>query len=386
MHRGFRRRRRSTSVPHLELRSTAAAHEINVLAFSPFGNDKLWAGDGGYIATSDDGGEHWTTITPANVIGDDGVERVSGFGSYRQNLWFAMSEVDGARSDGLRGFAIDYSPDAGRSWITSSLSGCGTCSMTFSFIGPRNGWTLSTSGQLYRTTDGIHWALLTTLPTLLSAEPYVAGEASGVVFTSATNGWLTAGVTLFHSLNGGVSWRPVRLPQSRLLRDVVGETGSPDFFSPTNGVVAVGLANGQMFVDETTDGGARWTANPLPLRFTLSPIEAPPPTASPYFASQLVWSMYSQSELFVTDDGGTAWHRVAVPDVRLGDETQRSVSGFAMANRDDGWISLNLAVPYARYGACSITNQRACGTAILFMSTSDGGRNWHLVPAHGIKY
>jgi photosystem II stability/assembly factor-like uncharacterized protein len=193
-------------------------------------------------------------------------------------------------------------------------------------------------------------------------------------------------VTLFHSLNGGVSWRPVRLPQSRLLRDVVGETGSPDFFSPTNGVVAVGLANGQMFVDETTDGGARWTANPLPLRFTLSPIEAPPPTASPYFASQLVWSMYSQSELFVTDDGGTAWHRVAVPDVRLGDETQRSVSGFAMANRDDGWISLNLAVPYARYGACSITNQRACGTAILFMSTSDGGRNWHLVPAHGIKY
>jgi hypothetical protein len=79
--------------PHLraspavtDLSATALAHEINVLAFSPFGDHKLWVGDGGYIATSNDGGQQWATITPTNVIGDDAVERVSGSGAFGQSL------------------------------------------------------------------------------------------------------------------------------------------------------------------------------------------------------------------------------------------------------------------------------------------------------------
>jgi hypothetical protein len=370
----------SGSVSPSSLKSVTANQGVNVLAFAPMQDGRLWAGNGAYIATSDDEGQRWSTVTPPNVADDDAVERVSGFSSFGDHLWFAMTAARGAGVDGQRGFAVDYSPDGGRTWSATSISDCGSCSMTFSFIGPRDGWMLSTSGQLYRTMNGVRWRLIARLPTLLSSSPYEAEAASGVTFTSTSDGWLASGGKLYRSVNSGLSWTPVQLPQGS-----PEELGPPVFFTSAEGAVAVGVRGGRRYIDETTNGGGTWSTYSLPLALADSSNLVPRPIPSPNFSSASVGSMYSQSEIYLTSDGGIKWYRVAPPHVHIGLETQLSISGFAMVTATQGWVIFNLSVPSSRFGACTVRNKRACAISTLFMSTSNAGKSWQRVEMTGVR-
>jgi hypothetical protein len=91
--------------------SSNYSNDLVALSFSPIVGEQLWAGNGGAIYRSDDGGIRWRTITPPNLVGDDAAVRVTGFTSYGgSQLWFSATEA-GNVTRHLRAFAIDHSAD-----------------------------------------------------------------------------------------------------------------------------------------------------------------------------------------------------------------------------------------------------------------------------------
>ena len=125
------------------------------LSFSPIAGEDLWAGNGGTIYRSDDGGLRWTNITPANLVGDDPAVRRTGFTSYGgSQLWFFATEAGNVSAQHLRGFAIGHSADGGRTWTWTGVPTCSGCSMSLSFVSSTRGWALGNNGNFYETTDG----------------------------------------------------------------------------------------------------------------------------------------------------------------------------------------------------------------------------------------
>ena len=337
------------------------------LTFSPIVGDDLWAANGLDIARSNDGGAHWTNITPPNLVGDDPGARIAGFASVgADDLWFAATEAGDVTPQHLRGFAVERSTDGGRTWRWTAVPTCSGCSMSLSFLTPRRGWTLGSNGNLYTTTDGgAHWLLRTKAPTFPSAMP------ANLDFTSRATGWLAASPSLYTSDDGGQRWRSVALPPASTGARAV-TVGAAHFFGTQLGILPAVLSNGHTVTYETSDGGRHWTAQPSPVSLLVG---APGRWTVPVFSasSRDVWSIQSGygplADLFVTANGGHSWTRVLPPPTYA--EAQ-PIWKLAMANATSGWI-LASAAP------CPTGRARGnCGVAIL-LRTSDAGRHWQAI-------
>ena len=176
------------------------------LAFDMFDGSDVWAANGLGIWRTDDNGNHWHEILPANLVGDDPAVRLTGFGwSGSQHLWFSASEAGDVTKQGLRGFAIERSADGGRTWRWTALPSCAGCSMSFSFVNPTHGFALGSNGNLYSTFDGgASWSLV---PTLLPRS-----DVPALDFVSSELGWSSSGRLLERTTDGGRTWERVVLP------------------------------------------------------------------------------------------------------------------------------------------------------------------------------
>jgi hypothetical protein len=336
------------------------------LIFSQISGEVLWAANGFAMERSDDGGVRWTDITPANLVADDPGARIEGFTARGlHDLWFAASDAGDATAQGLRGFAIEDSSDGGARWQWTAVP-CSDClSMALSFVTAARGWALGTPGRLYTTADsGRRWSALPNAPAASSAP-------RGLTFTGALTGWLTTGPNLYVSHDGGLHWRPVRLPRATP-GTAPFRLGRPQFFGRRVGVIPGVQIGGETVIYETSDAGKQWTAIAVPVvrqigargRWQL-------PQAD--FSTRKVWSLQllngPLAPLIVTANAGRSWTRVPEPPTYA---DVQPVWQFAMAIPTDGWL-LAAAAP------CAPGRPSAdCGVPLM-LRTTDTGRTWRVI-------
>jgi photosystem II stability/assembly factor-like uncharacterized protein len=296
------------------------------------------------LAITNDGGGTWRDVSyPPNMPYDDAnLDDVAALGNH---LWLTadnlhVSSINSSTDGGSDlAMAMDRSSDGGRHWQVAYFS-CGEiCGAQLSFTSSRDGVMLGqafserrdggTTGVLYRTTDGgASWHEVGRTP--------VTGSVS---FVSDTVGWIsssTRSVTvdgdnnytfvsvpageLFTTVDGGKTWRRVRLPSVPRYGKLPVAYGRPVFFDSQDGVLPATLgANGAIDVlYMTTDGGRRWVAHLTPFdpahiprttsggEITNIASDVSTPTASS-------WRVLAGSILYRTDNAGRSWTSVDMP-------------------------------------------------------------------------
>jgi photosystem II stability/assembly factor-like uncharacterized protein len=335
--------------------------------------------DGVYL-TADDGAR-WVNVTPpslrANPILLNHVFGVASFGADR--VWLLVSANAGY------GTRLVYTWDAGRSWRTTPLvpgpSGAPSSFLpgdanpaTPAFSSADDGWILAglgprDRGGLFRTRDGgARWSFV-------AATPF----QGSVVFTSQTGGWgisaptwtnagtvKTAGGALYHSTDGGVTWRRVQLPAISTYRRARVTFGLPTFFGSSDGVLAGRLydtrTGGEPVVVYTThDGGATWHGRLAPQNAATRRYQQGSFTVPFAASSPTHWAMYAGSTLYTTADAGLGWTTVRPKLPKAVAAVDRLVSAgpaamWAQANGHTG----NLYPPY-------------------LLRSVNGGRSWNML-------
>lgn len=320
----------------------------------------------GVYTTADDGA-HWVSVTPPNLRANpillNHVDGISSFGADR--VWLLVSANAGY------GSRLVYTWNGGRRWrITPLVPGPSGAPLSFlpgdanpttpAFSSADDGWIIASLGPndrggLFRTRDGgAHWSFVADAP-----------FQGSVVFNNRTDGWgisaptwtnagtvKTPGGALYHSTNGGVSWRRVQLPPIFAYRRARVTFGLPTFFGASSGVVAGRLYNTQtgaepVVVYVTNDGGATWHGRLAPQttatrRYQQGFFSVPFAVSSPSH-----WAMYAGAILYTTDNAGLSWTsiRPKLPKVvaevdRL--DSARPATMWAQAHGHTG----NLYPPY----------------------------------------
>lgn len=364
----------------------AAAHslsgslaEAQLIRSTGLGRGVVVNYDGVYM-TADDGA-HWVNVTPPSMrtqpILLNHTFGIASFGADR--VWLLVSANAGY------GTRLVYTWDAGKSWRTTPLVAGPTGlpssflpgdanPMTPTFLNAKDGWILAGSlpgdrGSLFRTRDGgVQWSFV--------ARALFRGS---VVFATQTDAWgITAptwtnvgtikkdGGVLYHSTDGGVTWRRVQLPPISTYSATQSTFGLPIFFDSRNGVVAGRLYDTAtsaqpVVVYSTHDGGLTWQGRVAPQTaatrsyqqgFFSVPFAASSPTR---------WAMYAGSTLYTTSDGGLKWttvHPQLPKAIAAVDEldSARATAMWAQANGHTG----NIYPPY-------------------LLRSLNGGRTWSML-------
>jgi photosystem II stability/assembly factor-like uncharacterized protein len=234
------------------------------------------------------------------------------------------------------------------------------------------------------------------------------GGVQGLVLLSPKVGWVWARGALWRTVDGGRSWRRIRLPAR-------GELFAGGYFSRDRAVVALGGGStaGSAVLYATADGGRRWAVRGrVPMGATA---EFRSPTDGWAVA---VGTGAAGSEAFavwVTHDGGRTWRIVRsepmggggsgdVGWVRFTTPTsgwlalvRMASPGFDLARTTDGgrtWRSVRLPVgrspstqvllqPPSFWGETGVMSAWQDGRLVTFHTTS-GGATWSAIPAQGI--
>lgn len=157
-------------------------------------------------------------------------------------------------------------------------------------------------------------------------------QGGSLVFSSRTSGWAItaptstnagtvkkAGGTLYHSTDGGATWRrvdlPPILPTGGSHRRIPATFGLPVFFGRGEGVLAgrvYDTVSGAepVVVYTTRDGGRTWQGrlapqNPATRRYQQGFFTVPFAAAGPSR-----WTTYAGSTLYTTTDAGATWTTV----------------------------------------------------------------------------
>ncbi len=157
---------------------------------------------------------------------------------------------------------------------------------------PQTLFVLAAKSGLFRSVDdGASWQTVPFSHTL--------GGWAHIDFTSATEGWLFDQYTVYHTLDGGVTWLPgIGVPYNYYV-----STGAV-YFSPQIDMVG----SNQGWVAYTTDDGATWKTSYLPVPIT-STDEIYNVSAGP--SGQLLAA--SQNDLYASYDGGKTWQLETFP-------------------------------------------------------------------------
>jgi photosystem II stability/assembly factor-like uncharacterized protein len=344
------------------------------------GSDQQFVENFSGVYSTIDGGQSWRNITPpiltANPVLLVHVDGVSSFGAER--VWLLVS------ADAGFGTQLLYSWNGGTTWnLTPSLSdqgglpsflANGTAVSTPDFTTAQEGWVLARTGgsrtdELYRTNDGgAHWMFVSDTP--------VTGA---VIFTNGDDGWgitefipndqggvRTPGGALYRTINGGMTWQPVRLPAIRDGHHDPVTYDVPSFFSSKVGVVAgrldaAGNSNEPVVVDVTHDGGASWAQRSVPPSSTTRSYQQGFFSVPFSAASATDWSVFEGSVLLTTNDGGRTWTLIhpKLPDIAP------TVNELYAGSGTRSW-------------ALAVRRMRESSSQYLIV-TANGGRTWKAV-------
>lgn len=268
--------------------------------------------------------------------------------------------------------------DGGRSWTAEGTLTAAYVYGSLDFVDPEHGWFIDLrcegpsscwSTVLFRTTDaGATWQQVATsaLGKVGPAGRLPAGLDQPVSFSDPSTGWIAgdqAGVSpnLFVSHDGGASWSAQPLPSTATPPKGGAET--PVFWSSQDGAVLASSGGGEggsaLYI--TSDGGCRWIERNLP-------DDGLVPDAIDFIDSATGWLLAEAASagpggaqippysLWVTRDGGETWARVWT-----GGSLGFSEIDFVTAQL--GW-----AVTYDENGLAGLVR------------TADGGTTWTPVP------
>jgi len=252
------------------------------------------------------------------------------------------------------------------------------------FVDPEHGWWSLIPGgsgetshlSLYRTVDGgAHWSEVarapgTAAPAGAPATATVPGgcDTNGAVFVDATTGWLTGtcgdvDAYFYASHDGGATWTAQPLPPS-------GSTGipvttPPRFSSPSDGAMVMNIVGSifqSAFIYVTTDGGSTWAVHPTPANLVQSLDFVDPDQGWLLMVDQgEVTNGVGQAVLYATQDGGRSWAMVDANGLPL-------LAGLEVdfLNSEEGWAAPLLEGP----GVPALSG--------MLLQTDDGGTDWNL--------
>jgi photosystem II stability/assembly factor-like uncharacterized protein len=314
------------------------------------------ANDAGFYITRN-GGRRWNKLRVPGLRGEvladlSGVATPTPTGLV---VTFHADSPDGI-CDG-----VAMSGDSGRTWRTGTLPDCSPGVDSLSFANATLGFAIAASEYqpsptvLYVTRNGgRNWRQVGRVP-----------FGGSITFTSARSGWGIApegsrylnrgnsakGATLYHTTDGGRTWREARICRSTPRNAVSCQT--PTFFGIQTGYVPAIVLNrktkqGRILVYATTNGGRSWSTRGPPddkvvRRYTT-------------MLGSITFSAPNQTHLFIllgpdlykSADGGTHW-------------TSSPMPGFSDAAAAD--------FASDSYGWALEPDQR-------FEYTTDGGRHW----------
>ena len=246
-----------------------------------------WGVSGAYVLVTQDGGMTWREATPPQAL-PPGTE-THAYGAFldAENAWVVFSaegQIDPQAS-------VWHSTDGGTTWTASppllhQAFGDQVWAQ-FSLLDVEHAWLLLVgvyvgagvhhSHDLFRTENGgITW---------VSLDGETSDDYTGLVFSDASNGWLTwqtthayAGAPPAYAVtsDGGVVWEERELPPPPDRPDLFDEypyceTYQPVLLSPRSLRFLVGCFDAYEpprrhtgFLYATEDGGASWTTTPLP--------------------------------------------------------------------------------------------------------------------------
>lgn len=297
-----------------------------------------------------------------------------------------------AKANELFTSALFSTRDGGRRWQRFSLpANYVTETGSISFPDHKHGWLFyggSAMGrmaiQMYHTGDsGRRWTRVYC--TLIAPNPQAPftcphpgsaiGLAEDLVFTGLSSGWLTvynnSGVPdLFHTVNGGVSWRrqgvglPPGVAPPTVQRQVFpsGELLQPRFFGAvgllpeTVGYYQPRATSSRLYVFRSTDGGRTWRSS---LRTRVSG-QVALWQALDARHWDFIASSGSRQTIWLTPDGGAAWskHPLQLPP-------GLALVGLHLTGVKRGWATAQTRAE---------STETALGAVLL--RTTDGGAHW----------
>lgn len=334
--------------------------------------------DGAVLHTTD-GMQHWLLVSPRLPEGQQIVAvafvnalvaRVLSAGGVSCNpdaLPVSMTFTSWSTGDGgarwTRGGAFSVVQAPGSSWQEA-----------FDFINPDDGWfsanqddvDVSLGTTLFRTVDGgFHWAEVAHLgPSAASSGSTPCYAQPSATFIGPTTGWLVGGgcaaAQFEMTSDGGARWVPQTIP---LLSTPYLGLESPIFFNSQDGVMLATPASERpgVVVYVTLNAGRSWTAHAAP---------GISPHAVDFIDAEDAWLLSSDTlnagfaaGLYVTRDGGRIWSTLQPldngPPPVGGHDLNGSILDFVSSTL--GWTDT------------------FTGESNVMLQTTDGGHTWEPV-------
>ncbi len=325
-------------------------------------SDDGWALTASAVYQTQDGGRHWTNVTPSGYRGfGNGIVPVSARGAYA-GAAFPTVHTAVIRPPGGR--VVWFTQDGGKVWHHALLPGP---PLALSMPNAQDGWLEVAGGSaagseavsLYRTTDGGQaWTRVAEAyggPKGSEGTLPFVGAKLGLAFGSAANGVVVGEgaaqgtAWVYHTHNGGTTWQRSTVPIPVRFRADTVVAQIPQFFGPRRAVMAVTVepvtgGTHATIVYHTSDGGAHWVPGHV-LAGAARVIDFVSPTTG--------WALTQRLDR--TTNGGQTW----VPT----ESTPEGAGSLDFVSGSQGWWSNS---PVEDGSETNVSLQR----------TQDGGAMW----------
>jgi photosystem II stability/assembly factor-like uncharacterized protein len=274
------------------------------------------------VARTTDGGRTWTDVTPLTAVRALGTGQGLLQAATAERAWFAVP----TSTSGPPGKTLVFGTlDGGRSWRKSAGVPDGFDPLALDFVSPNRGWLLESLGaamqqnpvRLYRSTDGgLRWSLIARSPRLAGDPPTSSGlplycDKDGLAFATAQAGWITGYCNslpdaVLVTSDGGARWATEPLPLPATICEQAGcEVPAPQSFGGTT-FLEVSHYPAAAYLLVSRDVGRSWRVESLPAG------AGPYPRVRFFSADDgIALSAGSQGTIgrvfYVSTDGGLSW-------------------------------------------------------------------------------
>ena len=277
-----------------------------------------------------DSGRHWANVSPPGfartaIYDEDTEEDEVGCAlPDAQRAWVAaVGSLPG--NDKYDLLHIWRTGDGGAHWRESHIrTQYVGYRLYLQFLDSRHGVLLALGGpaagemakEFYRTKDGgQHWKRMTSPDSIMDSF-----YPTGMTFRTSNEGWISAtnhGILLapfLHTMDGGRTWHnQVFLPPTGA-DNLYGNTLPPLFFGHDrkSGLFIAEIRDSKVGTSlyGTHDGGRHWRRRNLLPSVDTGDAEDPDRAVN-FVSARLGWATDTHSHLFVTQNGGRAWQRIA---------------------------------------------------------------------------